>query len=742
MALRISVNGTNLDLFPSTVIALTRTNPVFEEGGSAALSVTLPLSPTNRKVLNFPERLESADIGTLHPCEVSDGPMRKSCQLKILSVATDGIAVSLGFDESDLYARWQDTSLRDIPGLPTSVSYGTLDQLITYMNQLYRHKSSDFAQSPFRVFPVAVEFEEPDEDVIGKLPNATIINEVYEDASSKETFDNQGYVLYSARRSVYVGDPSDDNPSYVTVPKGYGISPFLRVCKFLRLLFQCYDYDLETNVFDTDPQLRELCILNNTADTIVTGSIDYRDLLPDCTVNDFLQSLRAHFGAVFCVDSQSKTVRLSLIRDLLAQSQVCDLTPKQASRYSIQYNEPKRLVLQSNTGYTLTDTNADSYKDFLANYKNKLDVFRGFLYPTQSILYFYPFTGQFFKNQFQCKIQKFFSSIYYDWDTQEDYETEVISGSDKLVGMYSQPFLNVIQGDYSNSDAVKKTYFYALPVYDCGTRNAHTHIKDTMAALDDESLTRETELAFCFCLGDLRSIADDVPMGIYYGSPFPYQLDGSNFMDKDGNIFRYSLANVGTDGCYNRFWRDYDNMLRNSNRDVDLDIDLSLPDYSKMDLTELFHLNGVVMLMTDVNVNLPFGPHQVMSASFRTLTPRSPLLPMPVVEEVPRSLGTWYLISESCEQQVARLRTQAYQDWNNLFTFPPVSDNIVIEVLCTNLINTFAPPTAQQIADRETRSITYKVNIIYQLHARDQMKTLEKMNKNVEITEWYKATSY
>lgn len=51
-------------------------------------------------------------------------------------------------------------------------------------------------------------------------------------------------------------------------------------------------------------------------DTIVAGEIRYSDLMPDCTIEDILSMVWGKFGAVYFVDSNTKNVRIKLIKDI------------------------------------------------------------------------------------------------------------------------------------------------------------------------------------------------------------------------------------------------------------------------------------------------------------------------------------------------------------------------------------------------------------------------------------------
>ena len=100
------------------------------------------------------------------------------------------------------------------------------------------------------------------------------------------------------KRTYYSG--FDKEATKFTVPVGYGVTPFLRVGFVLRHLLAYFGYTLVSNVFDMDTSLKRLCLLNNTADAIVSGVLDYSQLLPnDLTVEDFLELMRKKFAIEF-----------------------------------------------------------------------------------------------------------------------------------------------------------------------------------------------------------------------------------------------------------------------------------------------------------------------------------------------------------------------------------------------------------------------------------------------------------
>ena len=99
----------------------------------------------------------------------------------------------------------------------------------------------------------------------------------------------------------------NDTPTETSLPEGYGVAPFLYVHRVLDFIFSEFGYTITENPFKTDKELSSLVILNNAADCCVTGILNYADLMPDCTIEDFLNALYVRFGLVYNVSSDTKT---------------------------------------------------------------------------------------------------------------------------------------------------------------------------------------------------------------------------------------------------------------------------------------------------------------------------------------------------------------------------------------------------------------------------------------------------
>lgn len=120
----------------------------------------------------------------------------------------------------------------------------------------------------------------------------------------------------------------------------------------LELVFSEFGYTITENPFKTNKELSNLVILNNAADCCVKGKLSYADLMPDCTVEDFLNALHVRFGLVYNVSSDTKTATLRLIRDIVDDVPDIDLSRSLTDEPLITYETgPANEVIGQNFLY-------------------------------------------------------------------------------------------------------------------------------------------------------------------------------------------------------------------------------------------------------------------------------------------------------------------------------------------------------------------------------------------------------
>ena len=710
MALRIEVNGGVLDTPNDFQLELELTSPIFNTRGSQSPSFTLPGSPTNLRLLGYPNRIDRNV--ELRPIDgvISDGPFRRQCKLNILSAGPDGIEMSVGTDESILYAAWSDVKLRDIEGWPVYTPEASTDAekvtlLINMLDLVYRRQ----LDTDYHVFPVAVERHGSDDDV-----SYTVANEIK--ASSLRPESN---LIYEQRQ---ITTTSGTDTATVTVPRGYGLTPFLRVGRLLSLLFDLYGITLEENPFERDPQLARLVVLNNTLDTICAGYLDYRDMLPDCTVNDLLDSLFARFGAVVYLHAATMTARIVLLRDSLSATPAADWDGLQACRPKISMTAPQSLKLSSPTSYEGAAPAEDSYDVFMDKYERVIDTG----YPgTQinALLVLDQFSGNVYKNIRKFKGNKemretsLFSSMFFPWYREYDgMDVYEISGKDESVPMTELFFEDV---DYPDSPLEM-----FCPMFLCGVRNGHTVVKGMLAIDVNDTLNAQTDLAFCFAHGELVNDTGGAT-GWFYGSSLCRRNDGNRFVDTEGHEYTYSLIYAGEDGAYNRFFREFDALLRHANHTVELELNFTRSLITTLDFSKPVMLMGQQLLLDKTSRILPM--HGV-SASLTTLRSTKLLEPFDLdVEQNPRQIvpqkNEWQFFStqsEAMEEALEPLYGPAYDAFlrNNPYTELIEEQDPVYYLEDTPTIDisfweAFGSPTDEDVKEGKVLSDTFSCVMRY-----------------------------
>lgn len=347
----ITKNG-QLDLPRDFSLTMERTNPLLSGEGDASLPATLPSSSKNLAALGHRERIDRAKRYTNKVDAILQvGPVQKRGQLVIDTMhRREGIDASFAIDNSDLYVSSKDKSLKAIfesyrGGLGMVEQFSSVSAAIPFMQACYNGTNT----RDYTVFPVVVSPYETEENE-RKVKHYQFNNEV----------DEYGQLVWQAR-TVMEGDV------VMSVPDGYGITPFLKLHKLIERLFQCLHYTVTENCFAESP-LSDLVMIHHCADCLVTPVLHYADMAPSCTLSEFLEWLLAKFHAQPIVDSDTKTARVVLMEEVLADDADMDLSGMTEGDWTVQMSQTKRIVLNpKNIGEDdeVDDASNDSEDDTL-----------------------------------------------------------------------------------------------------------------------------------------------------------------------------------------------------------------------------------------------------------------------------------------------------------------------------------------------------------------------------------------
>lgn len=587
MALTLQHPEDIFDIDPEFSIDVEVTSPIYSEQGSMTYPATLPATLKNRKILKNAQRLDivtAPDRNTR--VVICDGVYRRTGKLNVISAGLKaGITVNVGLDEGEMYALFEDTALSKL-NWPVK-KYNNAAEAAEQLNKVLREE----IDTDYSVFPI-------------KTGGDTVDKTYYPEYLNKLSYNVDISKWEIASDARYENCVNSGSVVKTMVPTGYGCTPFLKVHFILTTIFAHFGYRLVENPFASHPQLKRLVILNNTADALCKGSVKYAELLPSCTVNEFFTALYARTGMVYFVNGAERTVRIKFLKDIVTTRVAKNWKQHLASEPSVTFAEPKRIVLSANTGFEGAEPQKETAQQFLGQYNNKV-VENGFIVTAsgkpishdvlngEAPLFYERRTGRYFEYDYINKSLKLKSTEFFKWDTEDDaLEKEEITGVDEFV-----PMAPVI---WEGNECV-------IPCYLSGYVHRNTVISKGGDEKDNEG---ETPLAFCFAM-PLR----DVP----YGSIYCYNAIGDQIKDKSNNKFNLSLTFSGENGAFNRFWKEYDAILRHANNTVECEINLPRSELFALDLSAPVLIDGQRMLVESVKYPLPLLPDSPPAVKLRTL---------------------------------------------------------------------------------------------------------------------------
>lgn len=353
-----------LDLPEDFSLTIEKNNPFLSPDGDVSLPITLPPTDRNLAIFDHIERIDRAYSYTNKVDAILYvGPIQKRGQLVVDTVSRrTGIDTVFAIDNSDLYVLSKDKSLKEIfasynNGAGYKETFGTIADAIAELEKLYNEGADD---KDYVVFPVAVSpYETGDDD------NKT---KVYQ--FNNEDDGSIDHHLVYQERAVREGDVS------MMVPEGYGIAPFLKLQSLLNRLFEVLGYTVEYNFFEERQYYNYFVIVHNCADCLCNPGVNlyYADLVPSCTLSEFLEWLLAKFMVQPIVNSESKRVRIERINDLLNYSLAgtggydMDMSGLLDGDWDMQLNPSKRLVLRPTNELEGTEPAAETLDELVANY--------------------------------------------------------------------------------------------------------------------------------------------------------------------------------------------------------------------------------------------------------------------------------------------------------------------------------------------------------------------------------------
>ena len=557
--MHIEILGQDLDMPAGFSIQIDDTNPMTNERGSQSVPVTVPPTPRNLRLLAFAGRLEHESPQTI-PCRVVEGAYVRTGQINVVSAhRQQGITFNIGFDESEAYSKWKQTKLNSLE-CPKE-EYESHSDMYDHLMAVRRSQ----VQAPYHIFPITVK--QQDVQVDGESRKYyTRLNNFYNEWNWEER--DETTVIDGAITTIHL-------------PEGYGVVPFLKVGVVIDIIFAAYGYTVEENPFLTDSELQCVVVLSNVADACVTNTLSYNDLMPSCTVEEFLQALHVRFGMVYSISSNDKTAHIRLVRDIIAGEPSVDLTTSIAQWPSVSYDTPRQLKLSAKTSFSGAQTPQERFEDFIADRKDKYisvrvyDEGSGHLVPVVHE----KATGNWYLWDYTNGKATLASSSFFSWNRMTPgVEEEELSSIDECVPVRR-----------------REEDFTIEPMYLADTTHHHTFLKLSDKKITDSRNENDTPLAFCLAFN----------VGMFsMGSSFPFDYYGKQ-ISVNGQPFSFCLAFHFHNGLFAKFWQQYDAVLRHAWNKVEQTVCLPTHQMLHFDMLQPVMLEGQRMIVDSISMQLP-----------------------------------------------------------------------------------------------------------------------------------------
>lgn len=368
MIITLLESGSKFDLPLDLKLNIEMASPIFSKAGSMSLPVSLPLTDNNRRLLQFPDRLDMYDseeevIRAIPDISVivSQGSWQQVATMSISGCSEEAVESTLYFNESNIWSKLDAVTVPqvmaglhfgDIPEYGQEEYYRAqlLEQFYDFMIPPYLSASNSdlnnwLKEHDFIVAAMKTKdgwLNEPacvKRYLTGNIDNWTLHEELmtlqktygentYKMVRLKSEFEWYTTTACYGKKTPRVYDYSTHTymVGYRNKNKHLYCTGFLRLDVVIKQIFNYLGYTLEYDFNTYWPYNRpdgfeviwnQIVVLNNTMDAIYPGFMPYSALVPEVTAKEFVAAVQAQFGVVFTLQSDNKTVKMQFTEKIL-----------------------------------------------------------------------------------------------------------------------------------------------------------------------------------------------------------------------------------------------------------------------------------------------------------------------------------------------------------------------------------------------------------------------------------------
>lgn len=615
--MRILIKTGELDLSEDFSFEIEKTSSLYSEQGEQSIPVTLPATPHNLTLLGQPLRpARYMRYPYRIPARLEAGVFGKIGELVISKYSRKGISASFIFSESVIYSEYSEKKLKELFKDYVRTDFSTPWEWAVYLTGVYNGTEQD---EDFTVFPVLTEKNED---------TYLVLNEPDPDAEVRSPA-----LIYGARL-INVGGEEEK------IPEGYGLTPFLYLRRTVSMIFSLMGYTIGENAFDEE-FFDRIVLVNNNADSICDGTLHYADLVPSCTVADWLEWMEYKFGIYMTVRSDGKTVDLVALRDIYERNPdlgISELLYGEEPEISVV--EPSHLVIKSGTSIDGAAPAAETWAELVERYGACIRLvdtdfmkWESILPPTlrTGTLIYRLSHGEFFETQTDNEgalTLRRIGTDYFSRDGKSTDNPEERSAQDELPPLY-----DCVCGVKEDGDIVTALYIG-------GRLHSRTSVLGQSESGDGQKII----------------IAADAGMtAVSYGHAIRYRFGTVRGCDNQGNI-KEDVPDLRPDALYSRFFTKADYMARNCTASVKLTPHLPVRTLLSYDMLRPKWWKGALLLPKTVNYTVG-NRYKCGSCEYQLLQEYADAIPDTVPPDLPDIKFYWQYVEKEEETKAAWLES-------------------------------------------------------------------------------------
>ncbi|MDR3286674.1 MAG: hypothetical protein LBT27_04460 [Prevotellaceae bacterium] len=584
--MELLINGKQLELSTDFAIEMEETNPFFNEQGSQSIPGKAVFSMYNLTLLGHPERIQSTNkINTNINIVIRHGVFQRVGKMVIFSASkSDGIEFTIYFNDGEFYTKIKDVKMRDINFIMNADPFtGSYAEKATAWLQHFEQVQSGQIETDYVIFPVATKITAGQDEKFLTDFTYEMLNEP-DTSSTTNPYKLLGYT----ERLI-------DN---VQCPVGYGVTPFLKLNYLLRSLFLHFNYSLLPSLFDTDDDLSKIVVLNNNADTICSGKLDYKQLVPTCTITDFIECIQNKFCCIFVPDSGNKTVAIRFFQTPENLTPDADISKFVVETPIISHEPFKQIKLSAGTTLESAEPAAETleqlvYENIYISEANESQFATANFFVNEIVIR--KSIGKVYKqiSEDTSVSIKNIGSVFFNYDKKTaDLEYDERNSQDEQTPL----FIKTV------GERPRPTFAYHFPLIG-NKQHLNTGIKEGKEISEEKD--GDCKIMFCFDRGMQSN-------KIYLGTPLCYDLSGN----LTGNL---SLQYAGAKGLFIRFWKEYDALLRHAFRKINCKLNMPVSDFLRFNICTPKLINGTPVLPVNIKYNISNKGIIISEAEFLSL---------------------------------------------------------------------------------------------------------------------------